>query len=410
MKRVTAGLAAAAAIAGFGGAAAAQPGAQAPAGLTLAPAEQGALLPLKQAVDARNWAAAAALAPAARAAARSADARYVLSRLELETAIGTGNRQAQTQAISAALATRRASDQEQAELLRQYAAISYESGGLDAAQSALERALNLSPQDPETLSMLAQLTRNRGNATQALGYFQRALRAAEAAGRRLPESRYRLALAMAEQAGQRGVALEIARQFISAYPTPGNWRDVLMVFRTTGTVDASQNLDAMRLMRASGALAGERDYLGLAQALEQAQLPAEAKAVLDEGVSRKMVAASDAAPRELLRNATTRATAERGRLTAQIAEAQAPTATGTQARTVGDTLLSHGRYAEAATAYRTALTRPGEDPGLVNTRLGIALAMAGQRAEAEAAFRAATGPRAELAALWAIWLTQRPAA
>jgi len=409
MKRVTAGLAAAA-IAGFGGAAAAQPVVQAPAGLTLAPAEQAALLPLKQAVDARNWAAAAALAPAARAAVRSADGRYVLARLELDTAIATGNRTAQTQAISAALASRQATDQEQAELLRQYAAIAYESGGLDAAQSALERALNLSPQDPETLSMLAQLTRNRGNATQALGYFQRALRAAEASGRRLPESRYRLALAMAEQAGQRGVALEIARQFISAYPSPGNWRDVLMVYRTTGTIDPGQNLDAMRLMRAAGALAGERDYFALAQALDQAGLPAEAKAVLEEGVARKMVTANDPAPRDLLRTSTTRATRERGQLTGQVAEAQAVTATATQARTVADTLLSHGRYAEAAELYRLALTRPGEDPGLINSRLGMALAMAGQRAEAEAAFRAASGPRSELAALWAIWLAQRPAA
>ena len=59
--------------------------------------------------------------------------------------------------------------------------------------------------------------------------------------------------------------------------------------------------------------------------------------------------------------------------------------------------------------YRLAQTRVGEDPDLVTTRLGIALAMAGQRAEAETAFRAATGTRAELAALWQVLLS-RPAA
>jgi hypothetical protein len=37
----------------------------------------------------------------------------------------------------------------------------------------------------------------------------------------------------------------------------------------------------------------------------------------------------------------------------------------------------------------------------------MALALAGQRAEAEAAFRSVTGPRAELASLWMLWLAQR---
>jgi hypothetical protein len=42
-------------------------------------------------------------------------------------------------------------------------------------------------------------------------------------------------------------------------------------------------------------------------------------------------------------------------------------------------------------------------------RLGIAHAQAGQRAEAETAFRAVTGPGTELAALWQVWLARRTA-
>jgi hypothetical protein len=59
--------------------------------------------------------------------------------------------------------------------------------------------------------------------------------------------------------------------------------------------------------------------------------------------------------------------------------------------------------------YRLGLTRVGEDPGLLNMRLGIALAQAGQRAEAETAFRAVTGSGTELAALWQVWLARRAA-
>jgi tetratricopeptide (TPR) repeat protein len=388
----------------------AQPGAAAAAPvITLSPAERTALLPLKQAVDAGNWAGASSLVPTARAAARTADARYVLARLELDIAVGTQNRAAQRQAIEAMLATRKASPDEIVELNRQIAGIAYDTGSLNSAEAALNRAVELAPSDAESLSMLAQLNRNKNNQTQALAYFQRALRSADLIGRQLPESRYRLALALAEQAGQRGVALEIARSFISAFPTPFNWRDVLIVFRTIGTVDAAQSLDAFRLQRAAGAMGGERDYFALAEALNDAGHAAEAKAVMDEGVARKMITPTETAPKALLAKIAPRVTRERNALAAQLTAARAPAGTATQARTAADTLLSLGRNAEAAEMYRVAATRIGEDPDLLNTRLGIALARAGQRTEAEAAFRAATGSRAELAALWQVWLG-RPAA
>jgi hypothetical protein len=37
----------------------------------------------------------------------------------------------------------------------------------------------------------------------------------------------------------------------------------------------------------------------------------------------------------------------------------------------------------------------------------MALGLAGQKAEAETALRAVTGPRADLASLWLLWLAQR---
>jgi hypothetical protein len=57
--------------------------------------------------------------------------------------------------------------------------------------------------------------------------------------------------------------------------------------------------------------------------------------------------------------------------------------------------------------YRAALQKGGVDPGIANLRLGLALALADNRAEAETAFRAVTGTRAELASLWLAWLAQR---
>jgi hypothetical protein len=47
------------------------------------------------------------------------------------------------------------------------------------------------------------------------------------------------------------------------------------------------------------------------------------------------------------------------------------------------------------------------DANLANSHLGMAYALAGQKAEAEAAFKAVTGPRTDLAAYWLLWLSQQ---
>lgn len=410
MKRVMAGAAIAALTTiGAASASAAQQPAPAAAAVSLPAAERAALLPVKQAVDARNWPLATSLIPAARASVRSADGRYALGRLELDAATGSQNRAAYSEALQRILETRRGSNAEQTDLLRQYASIMYDVGSYSTVEGALNRALQLTPEDPESLSMLGQLNRNRGNTQQALAFFQRASRASEAAARPLPEARYKLGFAMAEQANQRGVAMEIARPFIAAYPSAVNWRDVLTAFRTLGTVDAAQTIDAWRLMKASGALSGERDYLAAATAFNDAGLAGEAIATLEEGVSRRMLGEANTAARTIRTAAQAKLTRDRAGAAALLAQGRDPAGTATQARTAADTLLSLGRYAEAAELYRAATLKVGEDAGLLNARLGIALAMAGQRPEAQAAFRASTGAYADLAGLWAIWLARRPA-
>lgn len=69
--------------------------------------------------------------------------------------------------------------------------------------------------------------------------------------------------------------------------------------------------------------------------------------------------------------------------------------------------FGHGDYAKAAEFYRLAVQKGGIDANLANTRLGIALALAGQRAEAETALKAVTGPRQEIASYWLLWLNKR---
>jgi Flp pilus assembly protein TadD len=84
-------------------------------------------------------------------------------------------------------------------------------------------------------------------------------------------------------------------------------------------------------------------------------------------------------------------------------------ATGQVALNTGDAYLGYGDTAKAVALYRAALTKGSVDTNLVNLHLGMALAQAGDRAGAEAAFRAVTGARADVAGYWLVFLSQRPA-
>ena len=368
--------------------------------------ERTALLALQTALETRNYAAAAAALPAAQSAVRSGNGRYLASALQLRLGIETGNLGLQSSAIDAMIASGAAPAAELPQLYRNQAALLQAAGKLDRAEASLQRYVELAPNDPDAMIALAQVKTDRKKVGEALPLFARAIQIRRAAGQPVPESWYRrgASLALMNQLGPQ--ALPFARDLAAAYPTPVNWRDAVLVYRDAARPDPEAMLDAWRLARAAKALSGERDYLQFAQALMAAGHAAEARAVLDEGVAARMINPAEATFKELIATSAKQATAAKAGLNARETTAIAAP-TGTLAMSAADAFLAAGNYAKAASLYRAALQKGSVDPNVVNTRLGIALASAGQSAEADAAFRAVTGPRAELAAMWLALLARR---
>jgi Flp pilus assembly protein TadD len=71
---------------------------------------------------------------------------------------------------------------------------------------------------------------------------------------------------------------------------------------------------------------------------------------------------------------------------------------------IGDSYAALGDNAKAIEVYRAALKKPDVDAAVANIHLGIALARSGDKAGAKAAFEAVTGPRAEVAKYWLLYL------
>lgn len=385
--------------------------------------ERGAIAALQAAASAPDRAAQDAALAAARATARSADGRYAVAYFQLEIGRARGDRQMFTTAVDALVDSGLAPPDQLASLLANQASRAYSGGDMVRTERLLARIIEIQPNNVEALADYGQFksrTNNRATATAdrtlAVQLFARALAADRAAGRASSESLHRRALAVAYD-GIRpplGVtalapqAIAFARALVAAYPSPVNWRDSLLVYRELAAGDPTLELDVRRLMRAAQSLAGERDYLEFAQAVDRAGFPGEAKAALDEGVSRGMLDAAKPVVAQAAAAINRRATADRPALARLHAQGSAAGATAQQARAAADAHFAYGQYAEAATLYQAALQKGGEDGNLVGSRLGVSLALAGRRPEAEAALRAVTGPRADLAGFWLAWLARRP--
>ena len=345
---------------------------------------------------------------AARSAARTADGRFGLAYYQLQIGLARQDAQMQAQAVDLLVDSNLILPAEMVSLLAHQASRAYFANEFQRADRILARMVELQPNNPVVLADYAQFKARIRQNPQAVALIQRAIAAQESTGQRGPESWYRRALALGFDNRLTPQTTALALALVTAYPTPLNWRDALLSYRTLAQGDANLSLDVLRLMRVNQALTGERDYLELVEALNQANLAGEAKAVLDEGVARGMLDASEPRVRQQVTALTSRATQARTGLARARTQALAA-ATGAPALAAADSHLGLAQYVPAVELYQAALQKGGEDPNVVNSRLGMALALAGRRVEAEAAFRAVTGPRADLAAFWLAWLA-RPTA
>lgn len=373
--------------------------------------ERAALLPVQNAITAKDWAAARTALPAAVAAARGPDARYAVGRFQLEIGLGTSDVAMQAQGLDNLIASGQVPAADLPIIYGNQGVLADNSGNKAKAEAAFAKVVELSPNDTQALINLAKVKNDLRKPKEAVQLITRAIDMKSASGQRVDESWYKYALKLAFD-GRQDPALAqsahvLSRRLVAAYPTKENWRDALLIFRDTRNLDPAGQLDTLRLMRAIGAVAGERDWYDLADSLYKAGNYAEAKAVLDDGAARRMIDPNKAAFAELIRLVDARLAGDRESLPAEEAKAAAAP-DGRLALRLGDSWFGYGEHGKAIALYRSALAKGGVDSGVVNTRLAMALLAAGRRAEAESAFRSVAGARADLAAFWLEWLRTSP--
>ena len=356
---------------------------------------------LQTAVNANDVANIPAKLAAAQAAAKTPADKLLVAQLHLKAAVAANDEKAQMTAVEAMIASGGLDPAQIPTVSIALGKLQFKNQQYAQASSTLERALAVSPGNSEVLILLAESRHAQGQVKEAIALLQRAVQAKTAAGQKADEAWYKRAIALAFNANLPS-SVELGRQWVAAYPTPANWRDAIRIYRKVGNLDDGATLDALRLARAAGALEGDLDFhLYAVKAIGPA--PGEARAVIDEAIAAKKIDPN----KPIFKEISTALAANKGMslaaLPALAKEALASPAARLAVRT-GDAYYGYGEYAKAAELYRAALGKSGADAGLINLHLGMALARAGDKASATAAFNAVTGPRSELAKFWLLYL------
>ncbi|RHW16251.1 hypothetical protein D1610_16705 [Sphingomonas gilva] len=335
---------------------------------------------------------------------KTADDRYIIGNVMIDAASKANDQANQRRGVDIMIESGAITGAELGKFQFFAGRFSYAAGEYDKALTQLNAAKASGYQDPQMAILIADASL-KANKPDGLAMLRQAVEAEVAAGRKPDEAWIKRGLAEAYKGKQADQVAWWAQTSIKHYPTPQNWRNALLIYRDGAKLEPQADLDMLRLMRATKSLTGERDFYEYASSANSRGLPGEAKAVIDEGRAAGAIGGDSAALKEIYTSASGKVKADQASLAA--AEKSAATAKdGKAAASTADAYLGYKNYAKAAELYALALTKGGVDANQVNTRLGIALALSGQKPAAKEAFAKVTGPRAGVADYWELYIDQ----
>jgi tetratricopeptide (TPR) repeat protein len=360
-----------------------------------------AVAELQKAINANDVANIPAKLAAAQAKAKTKDDKYIVAQLQLKAALAAKNDAATAAAVDAIAASGFLENAKVAELYSGLGVTFYNAKNYPQALTYFNRAASLNPSSVAPLKLVAETQLAQGQKADAAATLMKAIQLSSAGGLPAEEDLYKRAVGLAYESNS-PAAVDIGRQWIAAYPSPISWRNAIAIYRNYNHPDVESTLDLLRLMQASGALSTPGDYrLFITSASEQLNYN-EAQAVLDAGIAAKVINPASAEFRDVVAPLKTKAKAT----AADLAVATKTAQSGMALLRIGDRYYGMGDYAKAAELYRQSMGKAGVDASTANLHLGMALARSGDKAGATAAFNAVTGPRADVAKYWLIYVNK----
>ena len=385
---------------------------EAPAGPKVSAELRPTIIAAQTALTAKDYAAAETSIVAIEAGAKTDDERYFAQvlRLQLEAnKLGANGSDASLAGpIDALLANPGTPKTEIARFTYMRANISYNAKQYAVALAGYQKAKDMGYQTPNLGLQLARAKILSGDAAGGAADIEAIVAADKAAGKKSDEDLYKYTITALQKTTDVAATQRWTRDWLYAYPTQKNWHTAIFVFGFQGAnqklITKRERVDLFRLLRATGSLAGESEYLEYADLAVEVGVATESQTVIKEGKAGGKLNPTNANVTRISADAASQVAKEGSAAAQEKSAAASPT--GLSAAGTGDFYLGNNNYAKAIEMYKLALTKGGDKLNVdeVNTHLGIAYLESGDKASAKAAFALVkTGLRAQIAQLWTTW-------
>ena len=353
-----------------------------------------------------DFAAAKAQLPGVLAAIQTPDDRNAAGNLVLQVGTKLNDAQLQRQGLELMVASGKLDPAQLGQYQFFIGSLAYDAKDWAAARTALQAAVAAGHVESNTDAMIAETYFGENRAAEGLDFLKGVIERQKAAGQAVPEGWFVRGLQVSYNARLADKATEWAAMLVASAPSQTNWQRGLQVVNALSELDVQARLDLLRLMHATNALTSRQEYEGYIAAADPRIMSNEVARVLDAGVQAGILASGDEYYNEVKGIVDQRAPQDRRDAPGLASEARSA-ATGTPAQNAGDVFLSLGSWAEAEEMFALALQKGGVDRDRTLTRLGIAQAQQGKKAEAKATFAQVSGARAPVARMWTAFVESR---
>lgn len=342
----------------------------------------GVAKPLKEASElVRAGKAKEALAKLNGVAAAGPDDTYMLARIRGAAYQRMGDNGAAAQQLEAAFATGKVPGNEAGQLAETIAGIYAQQHNNAKAMQWVEKAKAAGDNSAGVRQIQEYVQGSSGDYGQIARDNAAKIQAAESAGRR-PDEDDLLRLADAyRHTGNKAGDLGVKEKLVTYFPSNKQYSGIYLSDLPGKSGFSSRfSLDLLRLRLSSGNLTAAPEYMEMAQLLLQAQLPAEAKAVVDKGYATGVLGNGAEAPRQQrLRDLVNKnATDAVASLAKRTAEAKAGK-TGDDLVAIGSEYASLGKYDEAVDLIQQGIGKDSlKRPEDAKLRLGVVMLQSGK--------------------------------
>ncbi len=338
---------------------------------------------------------------------RSGNETFLIERMRMAAASGAGDTDTAARSFEAISGSGRVPAADKLRMIESIAGGYYRQQQYAKAMQWGQRYFREGGSSGAIRTMLIQSQYLSGDFAGAAKELMAEVQGAERAGNAPAEDRLKLLLNAAMKQKDNNAYVFAMEKLVTYYPKKEYWVDLLSRMQRKPGFSDRLSLDTYRLSLATGSMTAPADYMEMAQLALQADLPTEGKYVVDKGFANGILGTGAQADRhKRLRDLVEKRLAESKAGVADEEKQAMAAKTGDALVSLGMNHLYGGQAAKGVQLIQQGIAKGGlkrmEDAKL---HLGIGQLVAGDKARAQATFKAVQGTdgTADLARLWTLY-------